>query len=102
MVSRSMARSSSRPRPSSPSRDSGARMRSIRRTWSVTGGEATATTRNDRRARPVLRRTPQGALMPAYTPADLPYDVAAVEPHCSAEVLELHHDKHHAAYVAGA
>jgi len=40
--------------------------------------------------------------MPAYTLPDLPYDVAALEPHYSAEVLELHHDKHHAAYVAGA
>ena len=40
--------------------------------------------------------------MPAYTLPDLPYDVAALEPHYSAEVLELHHDKHHAAYVKGA
>ena len=40
--------------------------------------------------------------MPAYTLPDLPYDLAALEPHYSAEVLELHHDKHHAAYVAGA
>jgi superoxide dismutase, Fe-Mn family len=40
--------------------------------------------------------------MPAYTLPDLPYDYAALEPHYSAEVLELHHDKHHAAYVKGA
>ncbi len=40
--------------------------------------------------------------MPVYTLPDLPYDYAALEPHYSAEVLELHHDKHHAAYVAGA
>lgn len=40
--------------------------------------------------------------MPAYTLPDLPYDFAALEPHYSAEVLELHHDKHHAAYVKGA
>ena len=40
--------------------------------------------------------------MPAYTLPDLPYDVAALEPHYSAEVLELHHDKHHKAYVEGA
>ena len=37
-----------------------------------------------------------------YTLPDLPYDFAALEPHYSAEILELHHDKHHAAYVAGA
>jgi Fe-Mn family superoxide dismutase len=40
--------------------------------------------------------------MPTYTLPDLPYDLAALEPHYSAEVLELHHDKHHAAYVKGA
>jgi Fe-Mn family superoxide dismutase len=40
--------------------------------------------------------------MTAYTLPDLPYDFGALEPHYSAEVLELHHDKHHAAYVKGA
>ena len=39
--------------------------------------------------------------MPVYTLPELPYDYAALEPHYSAEVLELHHDKHHAAYVDG-
>src|SRR3984885_3564628 len=33
---------------------------------------------------------------------DLPYDYAALEPHVSGQMMELHHDKHHAAYVAGA
>ena len=37
-----------------------------------------------------------------YSLPDLPYDHGALEPHCSARVLELHHGKHHAAYVAGA
>jgi superoxide dismutase, Fe-Mn family len=37
-----------------------------------------------------------------YTLPNLPYDYAALEPHYSARLLELHHDKHHAAYVAGA
>ena len=37
-----------------------------------------------------------------YTLPDLPYDYAALEPHYSGEILELHHDKHHAAYVDGA
>ncbi len=40
--------------------------------------------------------------MPVYSLPELPYDYAALEPHYSAEVLELHHDKHHAAYVTGA
>jgi Fe-Mn family superoxide dismutase len=40
--------------------------------------------------------------MADYTLPDLPYDYAALEPHYSGEILELHHDKHHAAYVTGA
>jgi Fe-Mn family superoxide dismutase len=40
--------------------------------------------------------------MAAYTLPDLPYDYGALEPHYSGEILELHHDKHHAAYVKGA
>ena len=40
--------------------------------------------------------------MSVYTLPELAYDLAALEPHYSAEVLELHHHKHHAAYVAGA
>ena len=40
--------------------------------------------------------------MPEYTLPDLPYDYGALEPHYSAKILELHHDKHHAAYVKGA
>ena len=39
--------------------------------------------------------------MPEYTLPELPYDYGALEPHYSAKVLELHHDKHHAAYVKG-
>lgn len=38
----------------------------------------------------------------AYTLPDLPYDPAALEPWYSAEIVSLHHDKHHAAYVKGA
>ena len=38
----------------------------------------------------------------AYSLPDLPYDYGALEPHTSGQIIELHHDKHHAAYVAGA
>src|SRR3954451_6576847 len=34
-----------------------------------------------------------------YVLPDLPYDYSALEPHIPARILELHHDKHHAAYV---
>jgi len=40
--------------------------------------------------------------MADYTLPDLPYDYSALEPHISGRIMELHHDKHHAAYVAGA
>ena len=34
-----------------------------------------------------------------YELPSLSYDYAALEPHISAEIMMLHHDKHHAAYV---
>jgi superoxide dismutase, Fe-Mn family len=40
--------------------------------------------------------------MADYTLPDLPYDYAALEPAITGEILELHHSKHHAAYVKGA
>jgi Fe-Mn family superoxide dismutase len=39
--------------------------------------------------------------MKPYTLPPLPYDYSALEPHYSARILELHHDKHHKAYVDG-
>jgi len=40
--------------------------------------------------------------MTPYTLPELPYDHAALEPHIDARIMELHHGKHHAAYVAQA
>ena len=40
--------------------------------------------------------------MAKYALPDLPYDYAALEPHISGQIMELHHDKHHQAYVTGA
>jgi superoxide dismutase, Fe-Mn family len=37
-----------------------------------------------------------------YQLPDLTYDYGALEPHLSARILELHHGKHHRAYVDGA
>jgi Fe-Mn family superoxide dismutase len=37
-----------------------------------------------------------------YELPELPYGYDALEPHLSRELLELHHDAHHAAYVKGA
>jgi Fe-Mn family superoxide dismutase len=35
----------------------------------------------------------------AYSVPPLTYDFAALEPHIDARTMEIHHDKHHAAYV---
>jgi Fe-Mn family superoxide dismutase len=40
--------------------------------------------------------------MPIYKLPDLKYDYGQLEPHLSARILQLHHDKHHLAYVNGA
>jgi len=40
--------------------------------------------------------------MKKYVLPELRYDYSALEPHYSARLLELHHSKHHAAYVDGA
>ena len=40
--------------------------------------------------------------MTEYTLPELAYDYDALEPHLSARILELHHGKHHKAYVDGA
>jgi len=40
--------------------------------------------------------------MAKYTLTELPYAYDALQPHLSQETMELHHDKHHAAYVTGA
>jgi Fe-Mn family superoxide dismutase len=41
-------------------------------------------------------------LMGQYQLPDLPYDYSALEAAMTGEILELHHSKHHAAYVKGA
>jgi hypothetical protein len=41
----------------------------------------------------------KGRTMNPYTLPELPYDYSALEPHISGKIMELHHGKHHAAYV---
>src|SRR5579884_4035898 len=38
----------------------------------------------------------------AFSVPDLPYAFDALEPHIDAQTMEIHHDKHHAAYVTNA
>ncbi len=40
--------------------------------------------------------------MSTYTLPELDYDYSALEPHISGRIMELHHSKHHQAYVTGA
>ena len=40
--------------------------------------------------------------MGVYTLPELDYDYSALEPYISGEIMELHHSKHHQAYVTGA
>jgi Fe-Mn family superoxide dismutase len=40
--------------------------------------------------------------MADYTLPELPYDYSALEPSISGAIMELHHSKHHQAYVTGA
>ena len=39
--------------------------------------------------------------MSNYTLPDITYDYGSLEPYISVKIMELHHSKHHAAYVAG-
>src|SRR6185295_14080091 len=47
-------------------------------------------------------RNRQETVMTPYELPDLRYDFGALEPHISGKIMELHHGKHHAAYVKGA
>ena len=42
--------------------------------------------------------SPETPLM-AHTLPTLPYDFAALEPHIDAQTMQIHHGKHHQAYV---
>jgi superoxide dismutase, Fe-Mn family len=46
-----------------------------------------------------LRASAQAASLEAVTLPALDYDYGDLEPHMSADILELHHKKHHQTYV---
>ena len=48
-------------------------------------------------AQPATTSSPPGG---PFTLPPLPYSFDALEPHIDAETMQIHHDKHHAAYVA--
>ncbi len=50
--------------------------------------------------RPVFAQASTTAAATPFTLPPLSYPVASFEPHIDAKTMEIHHDKHHAAYVA--
>src|SRR5437867_5832710 len=60
------------------------------------GTMAAASALNFVQAQPAPAAAPTGA----FTLPPLPYAFDALEPHIDARTMEIHHDKHHAAYVA--
>jgi len=51
------------------------------------------------KAAPLLKQASVLAARSKHTLPDLPYDYSALEPHINAEIMELHHSKHHQTYV---
>jgi Fe-Mn family superoxide dismutase len=68
------------------------------------GTERAATSGEARTARPgvALPIQERSRTVTRYILPNLEYDYGALEPHISAEIMQLHHDKHHRAYVDGA
>ena len=61
---------------------------------------ATATTLRTVSAQSSAGPAPVAAVTGPYTLPPLPYAFDALEPHIDALTMQIHHDKHHAAYVA--
>jgi len=61
---------------------------------------ATASTVSIVNAQPAPGSTATPAAGGAFTLPPLPYSFDALEPHIDAQTMQIHHDKHHAAYVA--
>jgi superoxide dismutase, Fe-Mn family len=70
-----------------------------RRSALFLGGGAAALATAAVRLRPALAQQPAAASGPVVLPP-LPYGFDANEPHVDAQTMRLHHDQHHAAYVA--
>jgi superoxide dismutase, Fe-Mn family len=70
-----------------------------RRTALKTGAVGVAAMATALRPSPILAQpqTPDGP----FKLAPLPYPFDALEPHIDAQTMEIHHDRHHAAYVRG-
>jgi Fe-Mn family superoxide dismutase len=66
----------------------------------LAAGALIGATSNDSHAESTVGKEPLGKLTPHELPK-LPYEYSALEPFIDAATMELHHSKHHAAYVKG-
>ena len=76
------------------------RRQALKTTALASAACATATTLRTAMAPPTPGATPTAAVPGPFTLPPLPYAFDTLEPHIDALTMQIHHDKHHAAYVA--
>jgi Fe-Mn family superoxide dismutase len=76
------------------------RRQALKTTALASAACATTTTLRTAIAQPTPGPTPAAAATGPFTLPPLPYAYDALEPHIDALTMQIHHDKHHAAYVA--
>ena len=76
------------------------RRQALKKTALATVACAAASTLRTAIAQPAPTPTATAAPSGPFTLPPLPYAYDALEPHIDAQTMQIHHDKHHAAYVA--
>jgi Fe-Mn family superoxide dismutase len=76
------------------------RRQALKKTALVTVACAAASTLRTVIAQPAPAPAAAAAPTGPFTLPPLPYAYDALEPHIDAQTMQIHHDKHHAAYVA--
>ena len=76
------------------------RRQALKTTALASAACATATTLRTASAQPSAGPAPAAGVTGPFTLPPLPYAFDALEPHIDALTMQIHHDKHHAAYVA--
>ena len=76
------------------------RRQALKTTALASAACATATTLRTAMAQSAPGTTPAAAVTGPFTLPPLPYAFDTLEPHIDALTMQIHHDKHHAAYVA--
>jgi Fe-Mn family superoxide dismutase len=76
------------------------RRQALKTTALASAAYAAAATLRTASAQPSAGSAPAAAVTGPFTLPPLPYAFDALEPHIDALTMQIHHDKHHAAYVA--